>query len=324
MANIRFASNNVTHFPGSVASNRAGAFDSNRVPYGLTLDINQSAFSPTFEAVDGNVTWFHFNAYAPRINQYASGVVFRAWDASDNLLCTVTKKDNVASNDVTLYGYDGITTNTNSSPNYAISAYVLNTIDIRIEVTALIIEIKIYGNSSLVAEVNFANNPNAYGKPVRFSLGGGWGYEEGPCHFSEILVADEDTRNARLNFLRPAGQGFYDNWNGAVIDIADDDPTTGMSTAVADARHSVILSGYTGAAAISNIVSVSASTRGTNSPSGINHFVRLSGVDYDSSDLPVDFTYRYGLTDLKLNPGTSVPWTSSDLSAIEMGFRSRT
>lgn len=79
------------------------------------------------------------------------------------------------------------------------------------------------------------------------------GHEHG-LYFSEVIISDSDTRNARLDLLRPVSAGAYENFDGPLSSLADDDPTTGMTTTLPDQSQSTILSDYAGANNISNVV----------------------------------------------------------------------
>ena len=114
----------------------------------------------------------------------------------------------------------------------------------------------------------------------------------------------------------------FSEWDGTIASLGDDDSATGIYTKVAGERHTMSLSAYTGAQNLSNLVSVSMTTRGLNSPSKIKHVIRQSGVNYDGPDIPLPNGLKYNIHDLPLNPATSLPWTSSDLSSIEVGVLS--
>jgi hypothetical protein len=320
MPKILFASNNIAHFPNSVAGSVVGTYAANRVPYAISLSNYEQVHSPVFPAAAGKETWFHFRTYFDSYNQYRSDRMFAAYDAKGNLLFQLHKKYNSSYNGPEVVLYDGATSTTLSS-NLPLTYKKTNSVDIRYYQDDLNIIVELYINGSLGRKVSFSANPNGYGNPVRFSIGCGYtnDLEDRQC-FSELIVADGDTRNARLDLLRPTAAGVYDNWNGNLNALADDDTTTGMTTITPGERQSVVLSAYGGASNISNVVTVSLTTRGQNSPTGIKHSIRMSGVDYDSANIPVSFPLQYNITDWQINPATSLPWEGSELAAIETGF----
>ena len=323
MPKILFASNNIAHWPTAVAGSVSGTFDSSRVPYSIAMSNNETLNSPQFIPSQGEETWFHFRIYnSGDASRYDSPILFRCYDIYGNTLVTLRKQDDTPEYGIVGFAYDGNTSLTDTS-SILLTNNKIGFLDIKYTVTPLKIELKVYVNGALGLTILLNSNPNNYVAPVTFSLGCAFTSSLSDIqHISEIIVADGDTRNARLNLLRPISAGAYEQWNGALASLADDDPTTGMTTIAPDQRQTVQLSAYTGATNISNFVIVSQTTRGQNSPTGLRHMIRLSGVDYNSPLIPVDYPLQYNITDFELNPATSLPWEGSDLSLIETGFLS--
>ena len=326
MPKILFASNNISHFPGSVPGSAAGTFDPLRVPYAVLLTNYQLLSSPDFNPSTGDTTWFHFRSFADgngySIPTGSTGILWQTLDGSNRMLAKLTKKTSVYTQSLTLTLYNGSTTVT-ADTTFPMTQSRMNFIDISLKITPVLIRADVYINGALACFASFGSNPNSLTNPVRFSLG--CSHTESLAlgqSFSEIIVADGDTRNARLNFLRPVTEGVYSNWNGNLSSLGDDDPTSGLYTKVPNQRHSANLSTYIGAQNLSNLVSVSQTTRGLNSPSKIKHTIRQGGVDYDSPNINLPYSLQYNLYDLQLNPATGLPWTSDDLSSLEVGILS--
>jgi hypothetical protein len=279
--------------------------------------------SPEFAPSQGEETWFHFRIYSSGDADYSEvPTLFRCYDSNGNTLVLLRKQTNTRSYGITGFVYDGNTSQTDTS-SIQLTNGKIGFLDIKYTVSPLKIELKVYVNGTLGLTVLLNANPNNFVAPVTFSLGCAFTSSLSDVqHISEIIVADGDTRNARLDLLRPISSGAYEQWSGTLSSLADDDPTTGMTTIAPAQRQTVQLSAYTGATNISNFVIVSQTTRGQNSPTGLRHMIRLSGVDYDSALIPVDFPLQYNITDFELNPATSLPWQGSDLSLIETGFLS--
>lgn len=326
MPKILFASNNVSHFPGAIPGSTAGSFDPNRVPYSLQLNNYGLVSGPSFTPATGTQTWFHFMTHCSgtpyNIANGAHGILWQCFDSANRMVARIVKTGSVYTQSLSLILYNGSTSLTVNG-NIMMIPNRMNAIDIQIIVTTVSITANLYVNGALSATVNFGSNPNAITNPNRFSMG--------CCHtetmsgtqnFSEIFVSDGDSRNARLNFLRPASAGGFSEWIGTVASLGDDDPTTGIQTKVANQRQSVLLSGYTGSENISNLVSISQTTRGQNSPTKLKHSIRQSGINYDSADIAIGNSLQYNVVDLSINPATSLPFTGSDLAALEVGFLS--
>ena len=326
MPQILFASNNVSHFPGSIPGSAAGTFDPLRVPYAVMLTNYQLLTGPQFAPSSGDTTWFHFRSHADG-NGYstptgATGTLFQCQDILNRQLIRLSRKNSVHTQQLVLTLFNGTTTIA-ADTNIPMTQSKMNFIDISLRITSVLIRAEVYINGALAAFAQFGSNPNSLTNPVRFSLG--CSHTESLVlgqSFSEIIVADGDTRNARLNFLRPVTGGAFSQWDGELVSLGDDDTTSGLYTKVPNERHTAGLSTYTGAQNLSNLVSVSMTTRGINSPSRIRHTIRQGGVNYDSPNINLPHALQYNLYDLRLNPATGLPWTSEDLSTLEVGIMS--
>lgn len=322
MPKILFASNNIAHWPTAVAGSVPGTFDSARVPYSIAMSNYETLNSPKFTPTTGDSTWFHMRVYANSLSYNGDTALLNGYADDGTLLFQVRKKS--SSYDYTLRAqiFDGGTSITGDSTINLTRAKV-GFVDVEYIVTPLKIELKLHVNGTQSLTILLNSNPNSFTAPNAFSLGCAFTEDLNDIqHVSEIIVADGDTRNARLDLLRPLAAGAYENWQGNLAALADDDPTTGMTTIAPAERQTVTLSPYSGAENISNLVIVSQTTRGQNSPTGLRHTIRLSGVDYDSDLIPVDFPLQYNITDFEINPATSLPWEGGDLSLIETGFLS--
>jgi len=320
MPKILFASNNIAHWPTAVAGSVPGTFDAARVPYSIAMSNYETLNSPQFTPTTGESTWFHFRIFTNSIRHAGADPLLNAYAEDGTLLFQLRKKNSTY--DYTIHGeiFDGNTSLTDDS-SIDLTRSKVGFIDVEYIVTSLKIELKLYVNGTRSMTLLLNSNPNSFTAPVTFSLGCGFTENLNDIqHVSEIIVADGDTRNARLDLLRPVAAGAYEDWQGNLAALADDDPTTGMTTIAPAERQTVTLSPYTGASNISNLVIVSQTTRGQNSPTGMKHSIRLSTVDYDSDLIPVDFPLQYNITDFEINPATSLPWEGSDLSLIETGF----
>lgn len=321
MPNILFASNSVSHFPGSVIGGDAWAFDSNRVPYAIELATFTEASSPIFAESTTDETWFHFRCASNDWWLNNNEKVCEAVDINGDRIFALHFHDR------TNEGFHLYTEQDGSS--YTDVRYVpwgsnqIRTFDIRVSQAPLTFTIQVYMNELLVVERAFAYNQANARKPRYFRIGGiiGNGSTYRSC-YSEIIIADADTRNARLDLLRPVAAGAYGNWEGPISSLSDDDPTTGMTTVSPNQSQSTILTPYTGANNISNIVQVTTTVRGLNAPTNLQHLIRLSAVDYLTPNFSVPFSKEYQVTDWVQNPATSAPWAATDLVNVEFGFRS--
>lgn len=322
MPNILFASNSISHFPGTQVGSPDWSYDSSRVPYSIKVPIDTIAASPRIKETTTDETWFHFRVGSHQWWYNYDEPVCELVDISGNRILRLHYRNRPEDGWVMYTDMDGNTFTNKRYIPFLDSA--LRTIDIQVKLGTIQAEFRVYVNELLVLERTFAYNQLNARKPRFMWIGGGTGNGnvlDSP-YYSEIIVADGDTRNARLDLLRPVSAGVYGNWNGPLVSLSDDDPTTGMTTVSPNQSQTTILTPYTGANNISNIVQVTTTVRGLNSPTKLRHLIRMSGVDYLTPDFDVPFSKEYQVTDWKQNPATSAPWAASDLVNVEFGFRS--
>lgn len=320
MGKILFASNSVSHFPGSSPQNNDWSYDEDRVPYSIFMPPATVASTPLLPASTTQETWFHFRCGSAQwyTNNYEP--ICEITDVSGDRIAYLSCRDNGS------YGYD-LFLHTDTQNGYdrkwiPVAQHQMRTFDIHIQHTDILLKATLYINEVKVGEISFSTTSEIV--PRFLQIGGHYGTnDQYGAYYSEIIVSDSDTRNARLDLLRPVSAGAYGNWNGPLSSLADDDPTTGMTTTLPNQIQSTILTPYTGANNISNIVQVTTTVRGINSPPKMDHLIRMSGIDYFSPEFDIPYAKDFQVTDWVENPATSQPWAASDLTASEFGFRSK-
>ena len=322
MGKILFASNNPTHFGPNTSTDLTRVRDSARVPYSIkfpsTIQTPEGIIKNT---ANGNV-WIHFRCYSDNSNfsGESSRAAVTVRDDAGRTIFVITRGSNTAACSSILYDGNGLNTASVSGGNIqqATGAW-----DIHLDFSdGFNIDCNLYQNAVLIASHTISNVVpiNQVGS-VEWGEGfwqAGWnGY------ISEVIISDSDTRLARLNMVRPDAIGFHTQWDGLVGTLADNNLNTGMTTALANQKHSVILEAYANNEIISNLVLASQHFRGANSPTKIRHFMRASNLDYDHADVfDVGLANSVGQTDYEINPATSLPWDVNDLPVSEFGFKS--
>lgn len=313
MPNIFFASNSVSHFPGAVVNNQSWTYDANRVPYSLETPPATIISTPQHPISTTDETWYHFRCGSTWINN-SEPIAFVVDSTGNNIL-------EFSLQNYSTKGYKIVLTSSNQETTLEkyipVADNVMRTFDIRIVHTLTELSAYIWINETLLFSASLSVTSKVV--PRALYLGGHVGQGIG-AYYSEIIISDSDTRNARLDLLRPNAAGAYEEWNGFLSSLSDDDTTTGMTTVDANRRQLTTLTDYSGANNISNVVQITTTVRGINSPSTMSHMIRMSTVDYESQDYSIGYAKEYQITDWKLNPATSLPWEATDLLAAEFGF----
>lgn len=323
MTNILFASNAISHFPGSTVGVPSWTYDANRVPYSIQTPYQTKCGSPLIPPSPDNTQewWFHFRNGSSEWYINTDDSIIEIVDSTGAAILELSMYDRTAEGYITRYTVDGVNYTTKQS--LPIPNSVMRTYDIMIKNDGLFWRALVYANELLVAKIDLALT--TFVAPARFNIGGHSGNSNTGTttfYYSEIIVADGDTRNARLDLLRPTAVGAHSDWSGPVLSLSDDNPTTGMTTVSPNLSQTTILTPYSGATNISNIVQITTSARGINSPANLQHLIRMSGVDYLTPNIAVPYEKDYQVTDWALNPATSLPWATSDLATAEFGFKS--
>lgn len=319
MPKILFASNSISHFIGTSIANEVGSwtpYDTKRVPYAIKSAPGLVATSPKFKPSTTTETWLRFTFGATR------------WDYNNNeRIATLLDADGKEILNLQHYprnGYymyfnaDGQST-TEIRGGIPFTYNQARVYDMRVvhDTANSKARAEIYMNELLLSSSEFTTaNPPV---PTSIWIGG----HSTAGYYSEIIVADGDTRNGRLDLVIPQAEGAYREWDGLLGALSDDDPTTGMTAVLADQKQTTIMTEYTGASNISNIVQVTTTVKGENAPEGLDHLVRVNGADHYSTEYPLVEAKEIQVTDWAINPATSQPWTSADLTNIEFGFRSK-
>jgi hypothetical protein len=148
----------------------------------------------------------------------------------------------------------------------------------------------------------------------------------GSC-FSEIVVADEDTRGFAVQTLAPAGPGTVSNWTGAWSDIneigIDDSNEVGVNALGQDWQCTLLplVAGNptTRAVMISARTASPAGSVATKAGLGVN----CGGlVDPGVLQSPVGASWTTLGRLMPLNPVTGLPWTIADIGSLQLNLRS--
>ena len=141
--------------------------------------------------------------------------------------------------------------------------------------------------------------------------------------WSEVILADEDTRNMSLARLIPLAAGNAQQWDGVVGDVNEVtiNDSTFVTTDVVDelAQFTVTPSpAIGGTLAVKAVVVAARAAKGATGPTSLKMNVRTNGADYDSAALPLDSALGPVKSLFALNPNTGLAWTTAEL--VSGGF----
>jgi hypothetical protein len=143
-------------------------------------------------------------------------------------------------------------------------------------------------------------------------------------YWSEVIVADLDTRGMKLKTLEVTGAGTETGWTGVYTDVnaVDSTDVTVMSADAADAVQTFALADLPEAFS-GHVHAVVTQARGVadGSPGSIQHVLRSGGVNYTGATKALDAigpTMQVWATD----PATGAAWIEGAVNALEAGVKS--
>lgn len=149
--------------------------------------------------------------------------------------------------------------------------------------------------------------------------------------WSEIIVADSDTRGMALATLPVNAAGNTQAWSGANTDINETtlNDATSISTTTAAQLAEWTVTPASAITSTTGILAVGVSARaakGSTGPQNLQAAVRTGATDYTSANLPVSTTLGPLQATWATNPNTAVAWTGADLTAagFNIGVKSIT
>lgn len=321
MSIIRIATNvaDLTAFGGSKTTNSSW-YANDRVEYAFFLDDGQVG-TLDWQAASGNETWIHF-VYAQNGNSgFNDAVTHVIRDASANTLGSVRIDGALwyfrIQGDVFLEGAPisiGI-----NSPFVVDIQFIVN--------PGSDITMRGYIGSALIFDSTQANTAGRT-NPTRIEFLNPYsGNFEHDKIFSEVIIADEDTRGFRLRELKPQAFGVFQQWDGTVASVVDDSLATGVSTDIADERVSFGLRNLdriNPGDIINRVIVQTYAQRGAAGLTAINHFFRYDdGTIEDSANIGLGVFGDWYIEEFLTNPRTTVAWQPIDFEGLQLGLRAR-
>ena len=143
-------------------------------------------------------------------------------------------------------------------------------------------------------------------------------------YWSEVIVADLDTRGMKLKTLEVTGAGTETGWTGVYTDVnaVDSTDVTVMSADAADAMQTFALADLPEAFS-GHVHAVVTQARGVadGSPGSIQHVLRSGGSNHVGATkalAAIGPTMQVWATD----PATAAAWTEGGVNALEAGVKS--
>ena len=311
-------------FNGFVEFTTVNTFDNAYVKNSVASPINEIDTVTHASLIVSGVTtdyWLHFRGYPVDVG--SDGSSGQSWlqffNSSGVLVADLIKDGNVSNNSkIRVYGTSTVTSTL--TVNFVVNTAIF--LDFHITVSGLTTTVNVYVNGAFAFATTNTNN-GSRGIPVKAQMrSANVGYSTmNKMFFSEFIVANSSTVGMRLDEQEPSTLGTYQDMTGVVGNLNNADPKLGILATGVGQRTSWNPETYTGSGNIAAVVSSIRAHRKSGSPSKLAHFLRISGVNYDGSDVSIaDYTQTQNIW--SVNPATGLPWVTADMSGIEFGFKS--
>src|SRR6056297_1098999 len=261
--------------------------------------------------------WVHFRLKTSGFSsQFSDGFWMTFRDATGDAVARIEVQD--GNFQLRAFG-----TSTVTGSNIAFSDGVTRTVDINVDLSGSDIVITMYYGSTQQGQVTATKNGQSGVDNVVFDHVDVSASNDGYFVYSEIIVADENTRGLRLATLTPDGDGAESDWNGDFNAVQDPNDGNFLTADTNGDRQSFTLSAYNGVATTSTVRSVVVKSIVTADPNGgpqnYNDFLRLGSTNYDGAASKSADGSRQ-MTFFDDDPATSLPWDTADFASLESGL----
>ena len=216
--------------------------------------------------------------------------------------------------------------------SFGINPNTLITFDIHFKIADTGGRFAIYMNGNLLDEFLGDTNLFASAQVDGIELAGGNSTSNTTheVNYSEVVVADESTIGWRVATIVPNADGTTTGqWTGSFADV-DEITASDADNLNSTVSNDVELMGATNlstpAGALNGYKAVVAQARvkddGGSSPLQFQFMVRTGGANYNSATIALSSSYTSEENLWLVNPGTTNPWTASEIDALELGVQS--
>jgi len=266
----------------------------------------------------GDDTWYHFGIIVDAFDGGDDGHLGWLLDAAANQICKLRLIDGKLQ--VEAIG----TTTVVSTPTVTVPA-TLARWDLHVDRAGAGMTITLYENGSGTALATATiTDTGTFGTPAMFQMAH---LDHDDAYFSELYMADFDTRDTRPIRQNVNAVGNHTAWDGAFGNVSDESIMTSIKEATATGKESYNVETYAGPATLAGISRVAIKLRaskGASGPSNINPLVRIGGTDYSAGNIGPTTTPLIYFAEFLQNPDTSVDWVKADLDTTEIGVEAIT
>ena len=262
--------------------------------------------------------WIHFNLYASSAwngNASTDGTWFHIIDANGHAVARCQLNNGNSRHALSASG-----TSFTSASDGVLPGATLTAVDIHIEIDNVDGDdtYTVYHDGIEMLNITLAHNGNAGIVSMSFN-----NYDTNTnLYYSEVMVADEDTRGLRVATLTPDGNSATNTgWTGAYTDVDSRGDGLSVYTETAGQRDGYTLSAYGGPAsptAIRGVFMQTYAAKGATGPQNLDLSLTISATNYDLG--PMTITQGQPIIgEWASDPATLAPWLTTAFASLEIG-----
>lgn len=224
--------------------------------------------------------------------------------------------------------YDGTTATTLATSTGTLSTATLMRLDIAITYGASG-SVKVYRDGALTLDTGTVDT-TAGGSTTLDAVHLSSCNSSAYTSWSEVIVCTQDARTLSLKTLVPDAAGTTSSWTGAYTDIDEttasdtDVLTSATAMQVTSVNTTGMPSGWSNLT-VTAIKCIASAARGSTGPSKLALGVRTNSTDSFPTATTLDTGFSAPVTTYyELNPVTGVAWTTTEVDALQIAFRSET
>lgn len=271
---------------------------------------------------------FWLTARFYQTSSFTTNAIFMQFASGGNVRLRLRMTSSTTPSTIYLEKFDGTTATTLATSSATIAAAASTRLDISVSYGASG-SVKVYKDQTLILDTGTLDT-TAGGSTTLDAVHLSSGNSSAFTGWSEVIVCTQDSRALTLKVLAPDAVGTTSSWTGAYTDIDEVLATDVdvLSSATANQVTSVNCTGMpTGWSnlTVTAIKVLASAARGSTGPSKLALGVRTNSTDSFPTAVTLDTGFSTPVTTYyELNPVTGLSWTTTEVDALQLAFRSET
>lgn len=270
--------------------------------------------------------WVTARFYQP--SSFATNAIFLQFASGGSVRLRLRMTGSTSTTTFYVEKYDGTTATTLATSTSTLSTAALTRLDISVTYGSSG-SVKVYKDGTLILDTGTLD-VTAGGSTTLDAVHLSSANSSSYTSWSEVIVCTQDSRTLSLKTMVPDAAGTTSSWTGAYTDIDDitaadvDVLTSATANQVTSVNTTGMPTGWSNLT-VTAVKVVASAARGSTGPSKLALGVRTNSSDSFPTAVTLDTGFSAATTTFyELNPVTGVAWTTTEVDALQIAFRSET